>query len=230
MPARAAKAPQADAPDLFTYSAPKPRASVQPAQPVSASLSAVRREAEGCTRCPLYKDATQTVFGEGPTDAAIMLVGEQPGDQEDVQGRPFVGPAGQMLDRAMAEAGMERDKVYVTNAVKHFKFERRGKKRIHQKPNNGEVDICRWWLDLERRLVKPRVVVAMGATAIRGVSGRSSSVSSLRGKPAGLADGTQMVATVHPSYLLRMPDRDAAGAEFARLVDDLKLALKVARG
>jgi DNA polymerase len=229
MPARAAKVPEADAPDLFTYSAPRSKASIESPQPMPASLSAVRREAEGCTRCPLYKDATQTVFGEGPAEATIMLVGEQPGDQEDIQGRPFVGPAGQMLDRAMAEAGVERDKVYITNAVKHFKFERRGKKRIHQKPNNGEVDICRWWVDLERRLVKPRVVVAMGATAIRGVSGRSSSVSSLRGKPAGLPDGTQMVTTVHPSYLLRMPDRDAAEAELARLVDDLKLALKVAK-
>jgi DNA polymerase len=159
-----------------------------------------------------------------------MLVGEQPGDQEDLQGRPFVGPAGQVLDRAMAEAGMDREKVYVTNAVKHFKFERRGKKRIHQKPNNGEVDICRWWLDLERRFVKPRVVVALGGTAIRGVTGRSASVTSLRGKPATLPDGIKMVTTVHPSYLLRMPDRNAAEVEFGRLVDDLKLALKVAGG
>jgi DNA polymerase len=232
MPARPARAPKPATPDLFSYSRPQPVP--KPAEPVVAEaapatdLPTVRREAAACTRCPLYKDATQTVFGEGPGAAPIMLVGEQPGDQEDLQGRPFVGPAGQVLDRAMAAAGMPRDQVYVTNAVKHFKFERRGKKRIHQKPNNAEVDICRWWLDLERRLVKPRVIVALGTTAIRGITGRSSSVSSLRGRSSRLPDGTAMVATVHPSYLLRMPDQSASAAEFERLVGDLKLALKAA--
>jgi DNA polymerase len=224
MPVRPVRAPRAELPDLFD-APPTPDAAAEP-----ASLTEARAEAKGCTRCPLYKDATQTVFGEGANHATIMLVGEQPGDQEDLQGRPFVGPAGQVLDRAMAEAGMDREKVFVTNAVKHFKFERRGKKRIHQKPNNGEVDICRWWLDLERRFVRPRVVVALGGTAIRGVTGRSSSVTSLRGTPTELSDGIRMVTTVHPSYLLRMPDRNAAEVEFGRLVDDLKLALEVAKG
>ncbi|MBN8994180.1 MAG: UdgX family uracil-DNA binding protein [Rhizobiales bacterium] len=224
MPARRAHAAVEGAPDLFAdFEGTPPEAGR-----LFVDLSVPRQEAKSCTRCPLYKDATQTVFGEGPEDAAIMLVGEQPGDQEDLHGRPFVGPAGQVLDRAMAAAGMERDKVYVTNAVKHFKFDRRGKKRIHQRPTNSEVDICRWWLDIERRVVRSRVIVALGTTAIRGITGRSSSVTSLRGKAASLPDGTRMVATVHPSYLLRMPDRMAAEAEFSRFVADLKLALKAA--
>jgi DNA polymerase len=195
-----------------------------------ADLDALRNAAETCTRCPLYRDATQTVFGEGPDEAPIVLVGEQPGDQEDLQGRPFVGPAGQVLDRAMAAARMDRSTVYVTNAVKHFKFTRRGKKRLHQRPNNGEVDACRWWLDRERLVLRPRVVVALGATAIRGVTGRSSSVTSLRGALHPLPDSARLVATVHPSYLLRMPDREAARAEFDRLVADLELAVRAARG
>lgn len=226
MPARR----RPDLPDLFGDTG---HISIEPAENsgrLPASLREAAREAETCTRCPLYREATQTVFGEGPEDATIVLVGEQPGDQEDIEGRPFVGPAGQVLDRAMAEAGMDRDKVYVTNAVKHFKFERRGKKRIHQKPTIGEIDVCRWWLDLERRFLRPRVIVALGATAIRGVTGRSSSVTSLRGKASLLPDGVTMVATVHPSYLLRMPDRDAAELEFTRLVADLRLALKAAAG
>ena len=202
-----------------------------PALPAPAgSLATLRKRAKACHACPLWQHATQTVFGEGPVSAEMMVIGEQPGDQEDQQGEPFTGPAGNLLDRALAEASLDRGELYVTNAVKHFKFERRGKKRIHQKPNNAEVDICRWWLDLERRLVKPRVIVALGTTAIRGVTGRSASVTSLRGRAARLPDGTAMVATVHPSYLLRMPDRDAAEVEFARLVGDLKLALKAAGG
>jgi DNA polymerase len=195
---------------------------------IPRSLVEARKLAKTCTRCPLYKDATQTVFGEGPVSAEVVLVGEQPGDQEDLQGRPFVGPAGKVLDRAMAEAGMERNKVFVTNAVKHFKFEPRGKKRVHKRPNNYEVDACRWWLDLERRFVRPKVVVAMGATALRGVTGRSVSITSLRGTPRTLDEATKLVVTIHPSYLLRMPDRGAAEEEYGRFVADLGLALRVA--
>ncbi len=231
-------APDADAPDLFAHAAERearnaaiaeiPASVPEPSAASPESLAQVRVEADACMRCPLYRDATQTVFGEGSAHAGIMLVGEQPGDQEDLDGRPFVGPAGKMLDRALHEAGIDRRMLYVTNAVKHFKFERRGKKRIHQKPNNGEVDICRWWLDRERRLVKPRVIVALGATAIRGVTGRSASISSLRGKPSRLEDGSELVATIHPSYLLRLPDAEAAEREFARLVEDLRLAAGMA--
>jgi DNA polymerase len=191
---------------------------------IPANLAAARRAAADCTRCPLYINATQTVFGEGALRAEIMLVGEQPGDQEDLAGRPFVGPAGRILDEALGEAGIDRRKTYVTNAVKHFKFEPRGKRRIHQKPNAGEIRACRFWLDLERRFVAPRLIVALGATAIAGLLGHAASVSSLRGRPTELADGTPMWATVHPSFLLRMPDRDAAQLERRRFVDDLRRA------
>lgn len=204
-------------PDLDPKAADMPR-----------SLTAARKLAESCTRCPLYQFATQIVFGEGPSPAPLMLVGEQPGDQEDLQGHPFVGPAGKVLDRAMAEAGMDRSKVFVTNAVKHFKFEPRGKKRLHKRPNNYEIDRCRWWVDLERHFVRPKIVVAMGATAIRGVTGRSASITSLRGAPKPLGDGSKLIATIHPSYLLRMPDRQAAEVEYGRFVADLRLALKSA--
>lgn len=188
------------------------------------SLGAARELAARCTRCDLYKYATQTVFGEGGDHARIMLVGEQPGEQEDLQGRPFVGPAGKVLDRALGEAGIDRKTVFVTNAVKHFKFEPRGKKRLHKKPNNSEIDICRWWLDLERQFVRPKVVVAMGATALRGITGRSPSISSMRGALTVLPEGATLIVTVHPSYLLRMPDRAQAEVEFTRFVGDLELA------
>ena len=150
---------------------------------VTAAWAALRDEAAGCTRCPLYKPATQTVFGEGPVDAALMFVGEQPGDQEDIAGRPFVGPAGQMFDRALAAAGVDRAGVYVTNAVKHFKFEQRGKRRIHSKPATGEIDACRWWVEQERLLVRPKVTVALGATAARSLLGRTVTIS--RGARSG---------------------------------------------
>jgi DNA polymerase len=189
---------------------------------IEGAWEALRDEAAGCTRCHLYRHATQTVFGEGPVDATLMFVGEQPGDQEDLQGRPFVGPAGQVFDRAVAAAGIDRSGVYVTNAVKHFKFEQRGKRRIHQKPDAGEITACRWWIEQERLLVKPKVTVALGATAARSLFGKVMAVGKERGRPHTLPDGSEAWITVHPSFLLRLPDRDAAELEFARFVEDLK--------
>jgi DNA polymerase len=158
----------------------------------------------------------------------MMLIGEQPGDQEDQQGRPFVGPAGLMLDKALEEAGVERDRVYVTNAVKHFKFEPRGKRRIHQKPDGGEIAACKFWLDLERQQVKPDVLVLMGATAARSVLGRAVTISRLRGTGIALADGARAVVTVHPSFLLRLPDEAARRREYRAFVADLRVAAELA--
>ena len=189
---------------------------------VAASWKALRDEAMGCTRCPLYRDATQTVFGEGPLDAKLMFVGEQPGDQEDLAGKPFIGPAGQMFDEALGKAGIDRERVYVTNAVKHFKYEQRGKRRIHSKPNAGEIQACRWWYGQERELIRPAVTVALGATAARQMLGKAVTISGTRGVAHRLDDGSEGWVTVHPSFLLRMPDRDAAEAEFGRFIDDLK--------
>ncbi len=189
-----------------------------------AAWEALREEAAGCTRCPLYKPATQTVFGEGPVDAALMFVGEQPGDQEDLAGKPFVGPAGQVFDRALAAAGIDRSRTYVTNAVKHFKFEQRGKRRIHSKPGTGEIDACRWWIEQEQMLVKPQVTVALGATAARSLFGKTMTIGRERGREMRLPDGGTAWITVHPSYLLRLPDAAQAEEEFARFVEDLKLA------
>jgi DNA polymerase len=186
------------------------------------SLTAAREAAAACTRCPLFELATQTVFGEGPARARLMFVGEQPGDQEDLAGHPFVGPAGQVFDAALAAVGIERGDVYVTNAVKHFKFEPRGKRRIHQKPNAGEISACRFWLDLERAFVRPQLIVAMGATAVASLVGRGGSITRLRGRPHTLEDGTALWVTVHPSYLLRMPDRAQAAIERRRFEDDLR--------
>ncbi|QNA85599.1 UdgX family uracil-DNA binding protein [Sphingomonas sp. So64.6b] len=192
---------------------------------IQVAWKALRDEAAGCTRCPLYRDATQTVFGEGPVDAALMFVGEQPGDQEDLAGKPFVGPAGQMFDRALTEAGVDRASVYVTNAVKHFKFEQRGKRRVHSKPGAGEIEACRWWIDQERALVKPRVTVALGATAARSLFGKVMTIGRERGRALELPDqGGEAWITVHPSYLLRLPDEAAKEEEFARFVEDLKMA------
>jgi uracil-DNA glycosylase family protein len=187
---------------------------------VGKSWAAVRAEAMHCTRCDLYKCATQTVFGEGPLDARIVFVGEQPGDQEDLAGTPFVGPAGQLFDRALADAGVPRARTYVTNAVKHFKFERRGKRRIHDKPNAGEITACRWWLQQELALIRPPLVVALGATAARSLFGKAITISSLRGKPHRLEDGSEAWVTVHPSFLLRV--RDDRESEYAKFVADLR--------
>lgn len=187
-------------------------------------LEALREEAAHCRACHLYKDATQTVFGEGPKNANIMLVGEQPGDKEDLAGHPFVGPAGQMLDRALEEAGVDRKKVYVTNAVKHFKFVPRGKIRLHQKPNTPEIRACRQWYERELAAVQPDLVVAMGATAAQSVFGKITPIGKNRGRLIDLADGRKALVTVHPSYLLRLPDPEAKALEYQRFVEDLKIA------
>ncbi|MEH3100512.1 UdgX family uracil-DNA binding protein [Sphingomonas adhaesiva] len=191
---------------------------------VTAAWEALREEAAGCTRCPLYKPATQTVFGEGPLDAGMMFVGEQPGDQEDLVGHPFVGPAGQVFDRALAAAGITRAETYVTNAVKHFKFEPRGRRRIHARPDAGEIDACRWWIEQEQMLLRPAVTVALGATAARSLFGRTMTISRERGRAQRLPDGGAAWITVHPSYLLRLPDEAAREAEYARFVEDLRAA------
>jgi len=195
-------------------------------RPDIKSLSALRDAEAGCTRCPLYRKATQVVPGEGPKRAQVMLVGEQPGDQEDKQGHPFVGPAGRILDRAIVDAGIERKQVFVTNAVKHFKFEPRGKRRLHKKPNAGEIDACQWWLNLERVILRPRVIVAMGATAVRGVLGRSVTIKSVRGEVLHEGDA-QVIVTIHPSSVLRQQDDESREREYNGLVADLKRVAKL---
>jgi DNA polymerase len=204
--------------------APRPAAGWKPAAVSVAeqgTLTALRAEVSACQRCPLHAPATQAVFGEGPGDAAVVFVGEQPGDQEDLAGKPFVGPAGRMFDRALLEAGIDRSRVYVTNAVKHFKFEPRGKRRIHSKPNSGEIEHCRWWLDRELALIGPRLVVAMGATAVRGLTGRTVTISRERGRLMTLGRHQGLI-TVHPSFLLRIPDPEAQAREYAGFVADLR--------
>ena len=186
-----------------------------------AGLLEAMHEAGDCHRCHLYEPATQTVFGEGPADSGVMFIGEQPGDQEDVIGRPFVGPAGQLLDRAMEEAGIERRAVYVTNAVKHFKFEPRGKRRIHQSPDAGEIAACRFWLDVERVRLQPRLLVLMGASAARAVLQRQVTITRERGRPIPMEDGQTAFVTVHPSYLLRIPDAESKAREYRAFVRDL---------
>ena len=188
---------------------------------VEKSWASVRAEAMHCTRCDLYRCATQTVFGEGPLDARIVFVGEQPGDQEDLAGRPFVGPAGQLFDRALGEAGVDRAQTYVTNAVKHFKFEQRGKRRIHSKPEAPEIEACRWWIEQERSLIRPPVTVALGATAARSLFGRVMTISRVRGQAMELPDGGEAWVTVHPRFLLRLPDEEKKREEYARFVEDL---------
>jgi uracil-DNA glycosylase len=186
------------------------------------SLAEAREAVQGCRRCPLYEQATQAVFGEGPEHAQVMFVGEQPGDQEDLAGRPFVGPAGQVLDDVIEKVGIDRKKVYVTNAVKHFKFEPRGKRRIHQRPDGGEVQACKFWLNLEVEYVKPKVIVALGATAAQSLLGKASvTISKMRGQPIEMADGTVLFITNHPSYLLRIPDAEGKARERAKFEADL---------
>ena len=201
----------------------------RPAQPPDTmSWSATREAAKDCEACHLYKRATQTVFGEGPKSATMMLVGEQPGDYEDVAGKPFVGPAGKIMDQALEEAGIERSQVYVTNAVKHFKWEPRGKRRIHQKPNSREIAACRPWLEAELRIVKPKLVVAMGATAAQTFFGPGFRVTRERGKVLSSKLAPRVLATVHPSSLLRQPDEESRQREYKHFVSDLRAALRAA--
>jgi probable DNA metabolism protein len=197
-------------------------------QPLT-SLKEVAVGVDVCRRCDLWRDATQGVPGEGPVRAKLMFVGEQPGDQEDLSGQPFVGPAGKVLDRALAEAGVPRAETYVTNAVKHFKHELRGKRRIHKTPNTSEVTACRWWLDNERRIVRPRVIVALGGTAGLSVFGKPTPVAKFRQQALQLPDEAQGVVTYHPSFLLRVPDADAKAKAYAAFVEDLRFAWSLAR-
>jgi DNA polymerase len=197
--------------------------------PERASLAELREAVQGCRGCPLYADATQAVFGEGAANATVMLVGEQPGDKEDLAGRPFVGPSGRLLDEALDAAGIDRDRTYVTNAVKHFKWQGRGKRRIHQKPNWSESVACRPWLDAELEEVRPKVVVALGATAAQSLLGKDFRVTKQRGELLDSPIAEHVIATVHPSSILRQRDAKARDAEFAALVDDLRVAARVVR-
>jgi uracil-DNA glycosylase family protein len=197
-----------------------------PLVPGRPSLSKLREAAAGCTACDLYKTGTQTVFGEGSTDAEVMFVGEQPGDQEDKAGRPFVGPAGKLFDQALEEAGIDRAQVYVTNVVKHFKWRARGKRRIHQKPNWSEIAACRPWLDAELAVVEPRVLVCLGATAAQALLGREFRVTQQRGKPVESDLAERVLATVHPSSILRA-DPETREREYGELVKDLKVVARL---
>ena len=205
-----------------THALEAERAVARPSN-LRAAWEALFDEARGCTRCDLYKYATQTVFGEGPLNASILFVGEQPGDQEDLAGRPFVGPAGALFDDALENAGIDRSTVYVTNAVKHFKFVAKGKRRIHNKPDSGEISACRWWIEHERELIRPPVTVALGATAARSLIGKTVTIGKVRGAPLTLEDGSECWVTVHPSSLLRMPDREKRHEARALFIRDLKL-------
>jgi DNA polymerase len=202
------------------------RESVADLLPDRLSIPTVRAAAEGCRACDLWKRGTQTVFGEGPKKAALMLVGEQPGDQEDLAGHPFVGPAGKLLDRALAEAGIDRSTVYVTNVVKHFKWEPRGKRRIHKKPNAGEITACRPWLETEIALVKPRAIVCLGATAAQALLGKGFKVTTHRGALVTSPLAPLVTATVHPSSLLRAPDDETRQRETRRFIQDLRAIAK----
>jgi probable DNA metabolism protein len=195
-----------------------------PGEPPPGDWQALQAGIATCTRCPLHCHATQPVHGEGPRHAALAIVGEQPGDQEDLAGHPFIGPAGQLLDQHLAPAGIVRSQSYLTNAVKHFKFTQRGKQRIHQNPTAGEIDHCRWWLDAEIGLLKPRVIVALGASAARGILGRTINISATRGAPQTLASGAQLVVTTHPAYILRLGEGAAQVAAQANFQSDLRLA------
>jgi uracil-DNA glycosylase len=208
---------------------PDPDSQSEPSDglPVLTSLREVAKAEAECRRCPLYKHATQAVPGEGRSHSHLMLVGEQPGDKEDLAGKPFVGPAGQVLDRALAEAGIPRGEVFVTNAVKHFKHETRGKRRLHKRPNAYEIDRCRVWLDLERAIIKPVAIVALGATAARSLFGRVVTISQMRGRQLQLADGADVFVTVHPSYLLRIRDVEDKQREYRNFVCDLRLIAKI---
>jgi len=191
------------------------------------SLRQLAEAEQSCTRCPLYRDATQAVPGEGPSHAPFMLVGEQPGDQEDLAGKPFVGPAGRLLDQALRDAGIKRAETFITNAVKHFKHEMRGKRRLHKRPDNYEIERCKTWLDLERSLVQPDTIVALGVTAARSLTGRTLTIGKVRGRPITMLDGTRLIVTIHPSALLRVVDEDQRHAAYQNFVADLKAAMAV---
>jgi uracil-DNA glycosylase len=191
------------------------------------SLRELAKAENECTRCPLYKHATQAVPGEGRKGAHLMLVGEQPGDKEDLAGRPFVGPAGRVLDQALEAAGIPRAEVFVTNAVKHFKHEMRGKRRLHKRPNAYEIERCKIWLDLERRIVKPTAIVALGATAARSLFGRPVTIAKLRGRMVELPDGSAAFVTIHPSFLLRIQDDADKEREYRNFVADLRPAARL---
>jgi DNA polymerase len=195
---------------------------IVPRSNTRSAWEAILKDARACTRCELYKCGTQTVFGEGPLDASLIFVGEQPGDQEDLAGRPFVGPAGAVFDEALEKAGIDRSTVYVTNAVKHFKFIQRGKRRIHNKPDAGEISACRWWIEQERELIRPALTVALGATAARSLIGKVVTISKVREAPLTLADGSECWVTVHPSSILRTPDQEVRHEARALFVRDLK--------
>jgi len=203
---------------------------LDPSPAAITSLTQLRAAEAECTRCDLHKHATQVVPGEGPGHARFMLVGEQPGDKEDLAGRPFVGPAGRMLDQALKDAGIPREDTFVTNAVKHFKFEMRGKRRLHKRPDAYEIDRCKWWNDFEREIVKPEVVVALGATAARSLTGRPVTISRMRGTPITMRDGARLLITIHPSALLRMEDEAEKHAAYLAFVKDLKAAAKLVTG
>ncbi len=204
--------------------------SAAPLVPPHPTLSSLRRAARDCKACDLWRRGTQTVFGEGAARADVVLVGEQPGDQEDVQGRPFVGPAGKLLDRALEAAGIDRRAVYVTNVVKHFKWEPRGRRRIHTKPNAAEIAACRPWLESEIAVVRPKIVVCLGATAAQALLGKQFKVTRQRGEPVTTPEGLPALATVHPSSILRAPDEAARHAEMERFVEDLrKVAARIRR-
>jgi uracil-DNA glycosylase len=196
-----------------------------PLVPERPSLPKLREAAAGCTACDLYKTGTQTVFGEGTRNAEVMFVGEQPGDQEDLAGKPFVGPAGRLLDEALVDAGIDRKTVYVTNVVKHFKWQARGKRRIHQKPNWSEIAACRPWLEAELAVVEPRVLVCLGATAAQALLGRQFRVTRERGRPVESELAEHVVATVHPSSILRDPE--TREQEYAAFVKDLKVVAQL---
>jgi uracil-DNA glycosylase family protein len=188
------------------------------------SLRQLARAEQECRRCPLYRDATQAVPGEGPAHATLMLVGEQPGDKEDIAGKPFVGPAGRVLDQALRDAGIDRKKAFVTGAVKHFKHEMRGKRRLHKRPNNYEIERCKVWLDNERKLVQPSTIIALGVSAARGLTGKTVTINKIRGEALSLADGTRLFVTVHPSSLLRIEDENDKQKAYRQFVADLKNA------
>lgn len=209
---------------------PKPGEPVSSLLPDDLTLDSARDMAAGCKACDLYKRGTQTVFGEGPKRARIMLVGEQPGDAEDLSGRPFVGPAGQVFDRCANAAGLDRNTAYVTNAVKHFKFQPRGKRRLHQRPTTDEIAHCRWWLDLERQLLRPKLILALGATAAEALTGNGSGLLKRAGTVEAGPDGTPVLLSLHPAHILRLPDPAARDRAEAALIRDLAQARQIATG